>query len=351
MFCCCFLCSNEDTTQPLLWRQVAEEHHSTGAVLPDLHKLAFCCSPSFGALLCSAFWALCAKRPGTTFRPESFSRWKHTESDLSVLPRESISTSLSWYLSVSHKVCVRTLQPFKWDNHNTKPTLGNECASISCRDLKKLFSKFNVTSVIVLLIEVIKTISKESIHIQKHLTYSNHYFHRSHSWQTRKSLHLDFFFECDVLELIIIMKQCCWIFFLNKTKHPPKSCKNCRQKVKCGCGGDFSCEQEEIFQPCCGNKHDPSYLIKAEIASVCLNVHFWEVRKSWRLSCPGMSFLIKERVRPKPQIPKHLKLFQNVTPNLNLTSVSVMSWTKTWPPTPMNFGKVPFPIWSCFFSL
>lgn len=140
-------------------------------------------------------------------------------------------------------------------------------------------------------------------------------------------------------------------FFFIKTKHSPKSCKSCRQKMKCGCGRGFLSEQEEIFQLCCGNKHDLSYLIKTEIASVCLNARFWEVRKSWRLSCPGMSFLIKERVRPKPQIPKHLKLFQNVTPNLNLTSVSVMSWTKTWPPTPMNFGKVPFPIWSWFFSL
>lgn len=66
--------------------------------------------------------------------------------------------------------------------------------------------------------------------------------------------------------------------------------------------------------------------------------------------CPGMSFLIKEWVRPKPQIPKPLKLSQNVTPNLNLTSASVMSRTLAWPSTPVNFGKVPFPAWSCVSS-
>lgn len=68
-------------------------------------------------------------------------------------------------------------------------------------------------------------------------------------------------------------------------------------------------------------------------------------------SCPGMSVLIQEPVRPKPQIPKPLKLSQNVSPNLNWTSVSVMSWTKAWPQTPMNFGEVQFPVWSWISSL
>lgn len=89
-------------------------------------------------------------------------------------------------------------------------------------------------------------------------------------------------------------------------------------------GKQLSCELEEIIHLYYQSKHDLSFLSEIEIVSVCLECVFERYERA-EDCCPGMSFLIKERVRPKPQFPKPLKLSQNVTPNLNLTSVSVMS--------------------------
>lgn len=157
-----FLCLNKDTTQPSNcsgW-QVAGEQHSTATVLPPLHKLAFCSSPSFGAFLCSEFWLLYAKSSGTTLRPENFSRWK---SHLSDIPRGSICTSQKRFYIKG----TGTLQTSKWGLHNAKTALMNERARFSCRNLKKLFSKFNTTLVIVFIMKVIKNNTKQDADVQK----------------------------------------------------------------------------------------------------------------------------------------------------------------------------------------
>lgn len=82
-----------------------------------------------------------------------------------------------------------------------------------------------------------------------------------------------------------------------------------------------------------------------QLLSIPFFAPFPEVRGSRGL----LPFLIKDWARPKPHIPKPLQLSQNTTLPGNSTSVSAVSWAKAWPPPPVNFGKVPFPLrsWVC----
>lgn len=67
-----------------------------------------------------------------------------------------------------------TLQTFKWRLQNAKTALMNERARISCRNLKKLFSKFNMTLVIVFIMKVIENNPKQDADVQKSIAVAYH---------------------------------------------------------------------------------------------------------------------------------------------------------------------------------